>query len=127
MTSKTIKTSYWILTSLFSLAMLMDGIGGINHEKRGVEGMQHLGYPLYVMTIIGSAKLLGVLAILQTRFNTLKEWAFSGFTISFVGAFWSRAYTGDGIGLLLPPVVMLVILFVYYFVWKKFTRLKTSS
>ncbi|WP_295675328.1 DoxX family protein, partial [uncultured Mucilaginibacter sp.] len=109
MTSKTITISYWILTILFSLAMLMDGIGGISHEKRGVERMQHLGYPLYVMTMFGAAKLLGVLAILQTTFNTIKEWAFSGFTISFVGAFWSRAYMGEGIGLLLPPVVILVV------------------
>src|ERR1700680_1899142 len=104
MKSKNIRILYWTVTILFSVAMLFDGLGGIMHEKRGVEGMQHLGYPLYVMTMIGVAKLLGIIAIVQTKFQTIKEWAYSGFTIAFIGAFWSRAYAGDGIGLLIPPI-----------------------
>jgi len=127
MTPKTINITYRILTALYVLAMLGDAFGGITHQKEGVLNMQHLQYPIYMMTIMGVAKLLGALAILQTKFIAIKEWAFSGFTISFIGALWSRIYMGDGIGLVLPPVIMLLITVVYYFLWKKFLQLKAAN
>jgi len=124
MKPKTIKVLYWVLTILLVIAFLGDAIAGIVREKTGAENMRHLGYPIYSMTIIGTAKLLGALAIIQTKFYTIKEWAFAGFTISFIGAFLSRVYVGDGIGLLMPPVILLAIMFADYFLWKKYLTLK---
>lgn len=124
MKPKTIKITYWILTVLFALATLFDAIGGITREQHGVDGMRHLGYPLYLMTMLGVAKLLGIAALLQNRQHTLKDWAYAGFCFSFIGAFWSRAAMGDGIGLLLPPVIMLVYLFVLYYFWKKYLAVR---
>lgn len=126
MKPKTIKIVYWVLTILFCMAMLLDAFGGITQQEAGKEALRHLGYPFYLLTMAGVAKILGVIAILQTRFNTIKEWAFAGFTISFVFAFWSRAYMGDAIGLLLPPVIMLVYLFAIYFLWKRAARLEPT-
>ncbi|GAB3508798.1 hypothetical protein GCM10027341_45050 [Spirosoma knui] len=120
--SKTLRITYWVLTSLFALAMLMDGIAGVMQEKTGQEVMRHLGFPMYVLIIFGTAKILGVLALVQPKFNTLKEWAYAGFAINFIGAFASRAFVGDEIGLLLPPLVMLGIMFLTYSVWKRFER-----
>jgi hypothetical protein len=119
MKPKTISALYWILTILFCIAMLLDAIGGLTQQEAGKEVLRHLGYPMYLLTIAGTAKLLGVIAILQTRFQAIKEWAYSGFTISFICAIWSRAYMGDSIGLLIPPIIMLVYLFFIYFLWKK--------
>jgi hypothetical protein len=48
-----------------------------------------------------------------------KEWAYAGFAFNFIGAFASRAFVGDEIGLLIPPVVMLGVLFGAYYLWKK--------
>jgi hypothetical protein len=126
MKPKTIKVIYWVLTALFVLAMLMDGGAGIAKEKTGQEVMKHLGYPIYIMVITGIAKVLGALAILQNQFKTLKEWAFAGFAINFIGAFASRAFVGDEISLLLPPVVMLSIMFLLYYFWKQFETIKTE-
>jgi hypothetical protein len=123
---KTIKTIYWVLTILFVLAMLMDGGAGIAKEKTGQEVMKHLGYPIYIMVITGIAKVLGALAILQNRFKSLKEWAFAGFAINFIGAFASRVFVRDEISLLLPPVVMLSIMFLLYYFWKQFETIKTE-
>jgi len=39
-----------------------------------VEGMVHLGYPVYLMKFLGVAKIVGVLAIVMGN-PTLKEWA----------------------------------------------------
>lgn len=126
MSAKTIKITYWILTVLLVLFMIMDGIGGITRQKDGVVVMQHLGYPIYSMVIFGIAKLLGAVAIIQTKYKTIKEWAFAGLTFTFIGAFASRAFAGDGIELLFP-VVFLVYLVITYIFWKKFDQLKATG
>ena len=123
---KTVRILYWSLTVLFALAMFMDGIAGVMLEKTGQEIMRHLGYPIYAMIIFGIAKILGVIALLQTKFKTIKEWAFAGFTINFIGAFASRAFVHDEVSLLVPPVVMLAVLFSLYALWKRYERLKTA-
>lgn len=119
MKPKTVKIIYWILTVLFALAMLGDAYGGITRQQAGVDVLKHLGYPLYNLPMFGIAKLLGAIAILQNKYRTVKEWAFAGFTFNFIAAFLSRAIVGDSIGLLVPPLVMLTVMFVTYYFWKK--------
>ena len=126
MNSKTIKIIYWVLTVLFALAMLGDAYGGISKQEAGQEVMRHLGYPIYIMVITGVFKLFGAIAILQNKFKTIKEWAFAGFAINFIGAFASRAFVGDGAGLLMMPLVILAIMFILYYFWKKYETIKTS-
>ena len=116
---KRLKTWYWIATIIFALMMIMDGIGGITQQEAGKEVLKHLGYPMYLLTIVGIAKLLGAASILQNKFITLKEWAYAGFAINFIGAFASRAFVGDGMSLLIPPLIALVIMFIPYVLWKK--------
>jgi len=124
---KTIKIIYWSVTIFFALAMLADGIAGVLRVEGGKEALAHLGYPEYNLTIFGIAKILGSIAILQPKFRTIKEWAYAGFTINFIGAFASHAFVGDGIGTLVPPIITLVIMFISYFLWKKIeaTNLQT--
>ena len=124
MKPKTIKITYWVLIILFCLSAVGDAMGGLTKAKAGVEGMQHLGYPLYLMTYLSVLKLLGVIALLQTKFQTIKEWAFAGFAFTFTGAFFSRASLGDSGAFLIIPMVMLAILFVTYYFWRKFERVK---
>ena len=126
MKSKTTKIVYWTVTILFVMAMLMDGIAGVIQEKTGQEVMRHLGYPMYAMIIMGAAKIAGVIALLQTKYTTIKEWAFAGFTINFIGAFASRAFVGDGFGLLVPPLIMLGYMFFVYGMWKRYQQIKTA-
>jgi len=55
---------YWAVTGLFCLAFVL---GGMSHLLRAdfiAEAMGYLGYPAYVMSILGVAKLLGVVALL---------------------------------------------------------------
>ncbi|MDB5255955.1 MAG: DoxX family protein [Chitinophagaceae bacterium] len=119
MKPKTIKILYWIVTILFCAAMLMDGIAGLMRVQEGKEGLAHLGYPEYLMSIVGIAKVLGVLAILQTKFKTIKEWAYAGFTINFLGASLSHYFVGDATGMMFAPFVVLAFMFVSYYLWKK--------
>lgn len=115
---------YWLATILFALLMLMDGFAGIAHQKDGAEILAHLGYPLYAMTIFGIAKVLGAIAILQNKFKTIKEWAFAGFTINYIGAFASRYLAGDPPSEMIPPIIAIAIMFIPYILWKKTETLK---
>ena len=119
MKPKTIKIIYWVVTILFSLFMLYSGVSEVMQIEQGKEIMKHLGYPIYVNTIIGVAKILGAFAILQWKFKTLKEWAYAGFTIDFIGASASFYFSGDGIVATLMPFIFLAVMFVSYFLWKK--------
>ncbi len=54
-----------------------------------------LGYPLYLMYIIGVWKILGVTAILLPGLKLVKEWAYAGFFFLMTGALVSHLVSGD--------------------------------
>lgn len=126
MKPKTIKTTYWTATIIFALLMLMDGIGGITQQQAGQDVLKHLGYPMYLLLIVGTAKLLGVIAIVQTKYRAVKEWAYAGFAFNFISGFASRAFVGDSFIEIIFPLIMLAILFIPYSLWKKYEPLKNT-
>ena len=119
MKSRKLPVIYWVVTTLFAISMLLDGIAGVLRVQGGKEALAILGYPEYFLTILGVAKILGSIALIQPTFPTPKEWAYAGFTFTFIGAFFSHAFTGDGFGILIPPIIMLAVMFVSYFLWKR--------
>ncbi|MEP6903593.1 MAG: DoxX family protein [Actinomycetota bacterium] len=119
MKPRTAQIIYWIVTVLFALMMLLDGITGALREEGGKEALAYLGYPEYLLTILGIAKILGAIAVLQTVFRTIKEWAYAGFAFVFIGGFASHGFVGSGIGFLFLPILMLAVMFVSYFLWRK--------
>ena len=127
MKPKTIKIIYWVVTALFSLFMLFSGVTELMQTTQSVEIMKHLGYPTYVNTIIGTAKILGAIAILQWKFRTVKEWAYAGFTIDFIGAGASIYFAGDGILMALSPLIFLAVMSISYFLWKKADKMQKTG
>lgn len=77
---------YWIATLWLSLGMLSTGIVQLIKEEETVRFMIEAGYPLYFLTILGAAKILGVMAILIPRTPLLKEWAYAGFAYIVLAA-----------------------------------------
>ena len=61
------------------------------------EDMEHLGYPAYVLILLGVWKLLGAVAVLVPRFPRLKEWAYAGMFFNYTGAVASHLAVGDGV------------------------------
>ena len=119
MKSRTPVIAFWIITILFALMMLLDGLAGALRVPGAKEALANLGYPEYLAMIIGMAKILGVIAILQPVFRTIKEWAYAGFVFIFIGAFASHFFSGSGIGFLTIPIVLLGIVFLSYFLYRK--------
>lgn len=89
--------AYWITTGLLALGMFSGGVAQAIHVKWNVDGFIHLGFPIYTMTIFGTWKILGVIALLAPGFRLLKEWAYAGFFFLMTGAVISHLSSGDGI------------------------------
>ena len=75
------KIIYWISTIRLALGMLSTGAVELFKLKADVDQITHLGYPIYLLTILGIWKLLGVVAVLIPEFPLLKEWAYAGFSL----------------------------------------------
>jgi len=103
------KIIYWITTIFLSIGMTAGGvqqmlqIGGYN------EIASSLGYPLYVLSILGVWKLLGVIAILVPGFLLLKEWAYAGFFFVMSGALISHLAVGQPFTEALPSLILLSV------------------
>jgi hypothetical protein len=108
----------WIPTSIFSVLMAFSGVMYVAHASFAVQAFHELGYPPYFMTMLGLAKLFGVLALVVPRFPTLREWAYAGFTFDLVAAAISHAAT-DGALKAIPPLVALASLGASYFLRRR--------
>src|SRR5215472_12664111 len=102
---------YWVITAVVALELLAGGVTDLVHGRTGlvtgesvVEILAHLGYPTYLLTILGVWKLLGAIALLAPRFPRLKEWAYAGTFFVYVMAAASWAARGGGPGDLVAPL-----------------------
>lgn len=108
MTTKRNKIIYWIVTGFLSFGMLAGGvqqmlqIGGYN------EIIKQLGYPQYLLSILGVWKILGVVAILIPKFPLLKEWAYAGFFFVMSGASISHFAVGQSFTEAMPSLILLL-------------------
>ncbi len=111
------KFSYWLFTLLFVVPLGLSGVTYLMQIPANVQGIDHLGYPHYLMAFLGIAKILGVIAIVWNRFEVLKEWAYAGFAFDLLLATYSHLASGDG-----PrasfPLIMLIIMFASYWQWR---------
>lgn len=103
------KIIYWAITGFLAFGMLSQGVAQTLHTKGYVDILVHLGYPIYLLTILGVWKTLGVIAILIPKFKLLKEWAYAGFFFVMSGAVVSHIVMGDSIKEILPALSLLIL------------------
>lgn len=102
---KTKLIGYWATTAILAFVLLSGGAAQLAQRRENVEGMEHLGYPLYFMTILGIWKLLGAITLLVPRFPRLKEWAYAGIFFELTGAAASQAASGDSAAHIIWPII----------------------
>lgn len=114
--SKRNKIIYWVATIFLSFGMLAGGIqqmfqiGGYN------EIVTRLGYPLYMLSILGVWKILGVTAILLPGLPLLKEWAYAGFFFVMTGAVISHTVVKEPFAEVIPSLTLVIaIIASWYF------------
>jgi uncharacterized membrane protein YphA (DoxX/SURF4 family) len=110
------KATYWVATivlasgligSGFQQLLRVEGVGAL--APAYAWGIEQLGYPGYLLTILGTWKLLGAVAILIPRFPLLKEWAYAGILFLLTGAMFSHLASGHLWYESLPALFLLVL------------------
>jgi len=112
------KIIYWIATSWLALGMVSTGVVQLLKTKDGQGGVDmitHLGYPVYLLTILGVWKILGVIAVLIPKFPLLKEWAYAGFFFVMTGAIFSHLAMNDSVKEMLPGLLLLILVIISWY------------
>ena len=112
------KIIYWIATVWLALGMGSTAAVQLFQTKEGQGGadmVTHLGYPAYLLTILGIWKLLGAIAVLIPNFPVLKEWAYAGFFFVMSGAIFSHVAVSDPIKAIFPSLLLLILTLVSWY------------
>ena len=111
------KITYWVATIWLCAGMVATGVQQLMQiqlegalSPPGVFGIVKLGYPVYVLTIIGIWKMLGVIALLIPKYPLVKEWAYAGFFFLLTGALYSHIAVEHPMKELFPSVFLLMLL-----------------
>lgn len=113
--TRTNKIIYWISTVWLALGMASTAIVQLIKVPDAVVAVTRLGFPAYLLTILGVWKILGVVAVLIPRFPRLKEWAYAGFFFAMSGAVFSHLASGDGAKEFFGPVLLLILTLVSWY------------
>lgn len=105
---------FWVATGII---FLLEGVlpALTSQSQMAIDGITHLGYPVYFGTMLTVFKILGALALVIPQVpNRVKEWAYAGFGIDFIAAFISIWVVDGFSSIVLFPLVMLGILAISY-------------
>jgi hypothetical protein len=116
------KIIYWIATLWLASGMGATGVQQFLRAKLegalsppGVDGIMHLGFPVYILPLLGFWKITGVIALLIPKFPLLKEWAYAGFFFTLTGAIYSHLAVGDPLKELFPSILLLILTIVSWY------------
>src|SRR5436305_10424284 len=102
--------SYWTCTIIVAFIFVSSGICYVVGLPEVVEGVVHLGYPRYFVTLLGMWKVLGGIVILLPGFPRLKEWAYAGMIFDLTGAAYSSTAIGNAWWHIVAPLSVAAVL-----------------
>jgi hypothetical protein len=110
MTSERVKSiAYWLTTIFGPASFVIGGVLFLSGAQQPLEPLARLGYPPYLLTILGVWKILGALATVVPRLPLVKEWAYAGFFFELSGAAASHALAGHDAAQIVQPLVFLAL------------------
>lgn len=109
------KIIYWAATVWLALGMVSTAIVQLIRTQEETVMMQELGYPLYILTMIGVWKMLGTIAVLAPGLPLIKEWAYAGFFFLMSGAIVSHMAVGDKAITCFGPILLLALTIVSWY------------
>ena len=119
------KILYWVFTGLVALGFTASSLMYFSKDPQITEGFKFLGYPQYLIPLLGVAKLLGSLALINPWSSpVVKEWAYAGITFMIVGATWSHISTNTPFTM---PLVFLGVLALSYIFFTRTKNRKATS
>jgi DoxX-like family len=108
------KIIFWVSTGIIAAMMLFSGFNYFTNADMKA-AFTHLGFPDYFRVELGTAKILGALALVIPMIPyTIKQFAYFGFGLIFVSAAYAHISSGDPVSNAVAPIVFLGILSVSY-------------
>ena len=98
------KIIYVTSTTILVLEILVGAFMDLAHLPFVVQDVRSIGYPTYVLYIVGVWKVLAVGALLWPPLPRLREWAYAGVFFEMSGAAASHVLVGDPIGKYAAPL-----------------------
>ena len=75
---------------------------------------QQLGYPLYIISLIGVTHILGGVGLLIPNVPRLTEWIYAGLVIDLLLAFYSQMNSGGSTWDTFDPILVMAFVFASY-------------
>jgi uncharacterized membrane protein YphA (DoxX/SURF4 family) len=100
---------YWVATVSVAAELAVGGVWDLLRIDYVRDVVEHLGYPAYLLTVMGVWKIPGAAALMIPRFPRLKEWVYAGAVINYASAVASHVIVGDGIGAVVAPTALLAL------------------
>lgn len=113
------KIIYWITTGIIAAAMLLSAYFYLSGSEALLKSFASIGLPVYLVMLLGTAKLIGAVLLLAPVAARFKEWTYAGFLFTFGGAVWAHVATSTP---WFAPFIFLMILAVSYIYWNKLRR-----
>jgi DoxX-like family len=100
---------YWIATLAVTAELAVGGVWDLLRIDYVLNVVEHLGYPAYLLTVMGLWKIAGAAVLLLRRLAPLTEWVYAGAAINYASAIASHVIVSDGIGSIVAPVALLAL------------------
>ncbi|MDF4220714.1 DoxX family protein [Maribacter sp. M208] len=111
------KTFYYIALGLFATAVIGSIVNSIINYDLIVETFIKLGYPVYLIHVLGVFQSIGLILIVFNKSHWALEWVYAGFFMNYFLGAMAHLAVKDGNGA--SAVVCIVLLFVTYIQSKK--------
>ncbi len=119
------KVKYFFVLSLFSVAVIGSIVNSaINYENISMV-FTKLGYPVYLIQILGLAQIIGLTLIIFNKAHFLLEWAYAGFFLNYTLGAIAHLSVKDGNGA--SAVICLVLLFTTYVLSRRVRELEAHK
>jgi hypothetical protein len=109
--SRVNRVFYWILTGYLAFESVLNATWDFNWLNKGfaIDIMKQIGFPTYFLYIKGIGTLLAAPVFLLPRLRLLKEWAYFGTFLTYMGAITSHLFVQSSLNLLIAPFIFLCI------------------
>ena len=109
---KRIKITHLVSTGLLTLILSFGVSMYVVNYEMVAEMFKALGFPTYLVYLVGTAKILVIIALWWKQLGVFREWAYAGLFFLLLLATSAHLIAGDGEHM--APIIVLVLATVSY-------------